>query len=184
MAAIPGSRHWWKAVWLFLAAYAGGVVIPTFLFWYLLPIGAVLSFVSLTDAGIELWLPGLIVFLLALCLFLGWLWYYALSCLCYAALKIFWSNPPKFLAVSLHWKSVTRNFGTIAISSIPLALVILLRVGGRAYFEVVLEDWSEQPVNLVEKYPLSEWLVKLSWLWFITAVYASQLLQPRRPRKI
>jgi len=162
------------------AAYSGGVVIATFGFWYFLPIGIVLSYVSLTDEAPEPWLSCLTAALLALCLFIGWLWQYALSCLCYVVLKIFWSNPPRFLSVSLHWKSVTRNFAIIAIASIPLALIMLLKVGMRVYLEVELENWIQQPIDLVEKYSFGERLVSLSWLWFIAAVYSSQLLTPKR----
>jgi hypothetical protein len=90
MLDFPGFKAWWKALLLFIPTYAIPLVIPIFIFWHFLIIGAILT--------VEQEPTAILAFVIAAGMLAATAIGYFLLAIVYSFfLKIFWSQPPRWL---------------------------------------------------------------------------------------
>jgi hypothetical protein len=90
MLDFPCLKAWWKTILLFIQIYAIPLIIPIFIFWHFLIIGAILT--------VEQEQTAILAFVTAAGLLAATMIGYFLLVIIYSfSLKIFWNQPPRWL---------------------------------------------------------------------------------------
>ena len=175
---LPYPRAWMMAFKLAIPAYLGAIVILIFEFWRHLVLGCIftIAFITIDDKNIGNRTIGsetvLVPFLFsAFVLFLALIWFLIMAGLYSLFLKLLWSNPPQWLRLPEFKALIIRDFGILVLSLLPIVfffLYVLFTTTGKQ----ILGDFNTPRLTLRSINDL--FLLRFSWLWFISAAYLYQ----------
>lgn len=163
----PSLRAWGYAIKLFFPAYVCGIVVWTFTCWMFLIVSTLLTIASVEKAVVLLLISlGLLP--------VGVIFYIVLKAIYRLILKVFWSNPPVFLAPGRTFRSAITAYTILTIGALPLALLYTLLLSLEVGVEMSLQ-------YEIIKHPdhLARFLIHNAWLWVITVAYVRHWLSPK-----
>ena len=155
---VPSFGAWWKAAKLAIPAYCCATVIFAFNVWRFFLLGGIFV---ITGSGLEGLGFGLL-FSLGI-LFLSLIWFILWSEIYTFLLKVLWSNPPQWLKLPTNSTMAKRDFSILTLSTLPITVLFLVYVA----FNVSLRQEFLSAPSLRLTY--DAFLLKFSWLWFISA---------------
>ena len=176
---LPYPRAWMMAFKLAIPAYLGATVILIFEFWRSLVFGCIftIAFITIDDKNIGNKTIGnehvLAPFLFsAFVLFLALIWFLIMAGLYSLFLKLLWSNPPQWLRLPEFKALIIRDFGILVLSLLPIVVCFSLYVLFTTTSKKILGDFDTPRLTLRLINDL--FLLRFSWLWFISAAYLYQ----------
>lgn len=148
----PSLKSWIKAGLLFLSTYTTVVVINI----YLWPLIFLAFFEPMFLQGVTL------ILILSLVVFVILRGLYALI------LRIFWSNPPKWIRAA-PWRKTLIHWGICLLATLPLSILMFPHIAAlaneRAYAFIRSDIYKEIFVRD---------MLRSSWAWILTSAYLYQ----------
>ena len=160
MFSFPTFKAWKNALILFIPAYGGATVVFIFGFWLFF-----LTFCLLLP-----WYDRVLLFFLAIALIwlvIGSIWYLLINFLYSLFLRLLWDKPPSWLRSPQSFKQNLFHLGVAIFAVFPLAAIYIIHLLWIGHIEVLTQiDYKAIYVP--------DLMLKLSWIWLITAAYAYQ----------
>ena len=157
MFSFPNFRAWRNALLLFIPAYGAATVVLLFNFWLFLLLFLV-SLISGSETNF-LFLLILLAILVA-----SSIWYLLIDILYLLFLRLFWSNPPKFLMTPSSFKQKLTHLG------VAIAATFFLVVAYVISFSLIYQ--LEELMKVDYKFICApDFMLKFSWLWLISTAY-------------
>lgn len=157
MFGFPTFQAWRNALLLFIPAYGAATVIFGFAFWLLL-----FPFFYLLISEFKPYFFFLGMALIALVI--ASIWYLLIDLLYLLFLRLLWSSPPQFLMSPPSLKQKLTHLGVTIFAALPLAIVYIIAFIGKYN----LEELTKVDYKMI---CAPDFMLKLSWLWFIAAAY-------------
>ena len=146
------------AIRLAVPAYALAAIAPVVELWHYFLLGTLLSFVGVKE--------GLLAFAVSLLFLLfGLLWFLFCAGAYSLLLRLLWSSPPKYLKLPTLPTLINRDFGILVTATLPVAITFFTYVGLEPSLYYHLPTFS------LFRLSYKTFLLELSWLWFVCAVF-------------
>ena len=158
---LPYPSSWFMAIKLAIPAYIGATVVFGFEFWRYSILGGLIIFTD-KDGTIVLFIISLVALIISL------IWFLILTGLYKLFLKLLWSDPPKSLTLPKLRYLVIRDFGILLVSILPVAVIFTIYI---LYVTGIKQTFSDVRIPRLS-YDI--FLLRFSWLWFISAAYIYQ----------
>ncbi len=152
---MPNSQDWIKALKLLIASYCGAVVFM-FVFWVDIFIAIFLSIATLNSTPLIFGFFGLGI------LFVGLVWFILTAFVWAGILRLFWSDPPKWISPTLDIQTIALNYGISVWATLPISIIWFIKVSANAQLDLL--DFPK----VFRTYP-PDLIISLFWLWFIVA---------------